>query len=202
MQTMSEQLLFVGEDWMATMPEGKAPDRRSAEELPLTELLAEDFRTHGRDPLSPGFWAVAAHRLGSRAERAPRKGVRPPLRLSHKVLATAVDWIWGIHIPVRTRLGRRVHIWHFGSMLLNARSIGNDVHLRHATTFGPLRAVNADRLEALPVIEDAADIGSGACVMGAVVVGRDAKVGANTVVVESVPPGSTVFGVPARVIVT
>ncbi|HVZ35772.1 MAG TPA: hypothetical protein VG963_25270, partial [Polyangiaceae bacterium] len=90
--------------------------------MQLTELLAEDFRTHERDLFSPGFWALAVHRLGARAERVQKGAMHRPLTLTHRALSTAVDWIWGIQIPVNTRVGRRVHIWHFGSMVLNARS--------------------------------------------------------------------------------
>jgi serine O-acetyltransferase len=176
-------------------------DARSAEEMPLAALLEEDFVTHERKLLSPGFWALVAHRLGSRSTALDPVLARSALRAAHKALSTAVDWTWGIHIPLSTRVGRRVHIWHFGSMLLNAHAIGNDVQLRHDTTFGPLRSPPHPRPEApLPVIEDAVDIGPGACVLGGVTVGHGAKVGANTVVIESVPPHATVFGVPARVI--
>jgi serine O-acetyltransferase len=114
------------------------------------------------------------------------------------VLATAVDWVWGINVPRATRLGRRVRIWHNGSVLLEARSIGNDVQIRHDTTFGPRREADARTGENLPLIEDGADIGSGACVLGGVTVGAKAFVGANSVVLDSVPPGATVLGVPAK----
>jgi len=179
-----------------------AVDWRAADEMPLREILAEDFLTHEKNLASPGFWALAAHRLGKRIERVGSRKTRQPLEVAHKLLATGVDWLWGIRVPLHTRVGRRVHIWHFGSLLLNARSIGNDVHIRHDTTFGPLRAANDNTLEALPVIEDEVEIGSGACVMGAIVVGRGGRVGANTVVIEPVPAGATVFGVPSRVIPT
>lgn len=170
--------------------------------MPLTELLAEDFLTHGRALSSPGFLALATHRLGRRAARVQNRHAQTTLGAAHKVLATAVDWIWGIHIPVSTEVGRRVHIWHFGSLLLNARSIGSDVHIRHDTTFGPLRSASRACPDALPVIEDAVDIGSGACVMGGITVGAGARIGANTVVIEPVPPGVSVFGVPGRVLRT
>lgn len=177
------------------------PDQRSADEMPLAELVAEDFETHERDLLAPGFWALAAHRVGSRVQRMKFKRARRPLELAHKAAATAVDWVWGIHLPVSTRVGRRVHIWHFGSVVLEARSIGNDVHIRQDTTLGPLRSTTRARQpEQLPVIEDRVDLGSGACVMGGITVGRGANVGANSVVIEPVPPGATVFGVPCRVI--
>ena len=175
-------------------------DRRSADELSLFELLIEDFRTHESEVTSPGFWAVATHHVGERIDRVQPPGLRAPLEAVHKAVSTAVDWIWGIHLPRATKLGRRVHIWHFGSTLLNARSIGNDVHIRHDTTVGPVRGADGDKPEALPVIEDDVDLGSGTCVMGSVTVGRGAVICANSVVLEPVPPGATVFGVPGRII--
>ena len=177
-------------------------DGRPAEALPLYELIAEDFVTHQRNVIAPGFWALAVHRLGARVGRIETTFARKPLVGAHKLLATTVDWVWGIRVPAHTRVGRRVHIWHFGSLLLNARSIGDDVHIRHDTTFGPLRAAKHDDLSALPVIGSGVEIGSGACVLGGIVVGDGARVGANTVVIEPVPAGATVFGVPSRVIPT
>jgi serine O-acetyltransferase len=174
-------------------------DRRTSDELPLAELLAEDFATYEHDALAPGFWAVAVLRVGARANRASG-AQRRALGFVHRLASTAVDWVWGIHVPRATRLGRRVRIWHFGSLLLNARSIGNDVHFRHDTTLGPVRSHDRNRPEALPVIEDHVEIGSGACVVGGVTVGCGAHVGANAVVLESVPAGATVFGVPGRIV--
>ena len=130
-------------------------------------MIAEDFETYERDALAPGFWAVAVHRVGERADRG--SGLQQlSLGAAHRLASTAVDWVWGIHLPRTTRLGRRVRIWHFGSLLLNARSIGNDVHFRHDTTLGPVRSEDRHRPEALPVIEDKVEIGSGACVVGGV----------------------------------
>jgi serine O-acetyltransferase len=175
-------------------------DRRSAEELSLAELVAEDFRTHDKELTSPGFWAVATHHVGERIDRISSPLVRRPLRMLQGAAATAVDWIWGIHVARGTKLGRRVHIWHFGSTLLNARSIGNDVHIRHDTTLGPVHSADRDNPEALPVIEDAVELGSGACVIGNVTVGQGATIFANSVVLEAVPPRAKVFGVPGRII--
>jgi len=175
-------------------------DARSADELPLLELLVEDFRTHERKWGSPGFWAVATHHAGERIDRLQAPLLRRPLAALHTLVSTAVDWVWGIHVPRSTKLGRRVHIWHFGSTLLRARSIGNDVHIRHDTTVGPVRSADNHEPEALPIIEDGVDLGSGTCIMGGVTVGQGAVVFANSVVLEPVPPGVTVFGVPARII--
>jgi len=183
-----------------TEPTRASDDGRDVDAIPLRELWAEDFRTHDQLWLEPGFWAVAVHRLGARSQQVKSSLLRRPLTLAHRILSTGVDWAWGIHLPLSTRVGRRVRIWHHGSILLNARSIGNDVHVRQDTTLGPLRDSDKCRPECLPVIEDDVDIASGACVQGPILVGKGAFVGANSVVVQEVPPGATVFGVPARII--
>jgi serine O-acetyltransferase len=177
-----------------------AADVRSADQVPLRELLAEDFATHDRQWLEPGFWALVAHRLGSRLDRAAPAALRRPVGLAQKLMSTTVDWVWGISLPPSTRVGRRLRIWHHGAIVLNARSIGDDVHVRHDTTVSAVRMADAGKTELLPVIEDGVDIASGACVLGDVRLGRGAFVGANSVVLQEVPAGAVVFGVPARII--
>ena len=145
-------------------------DPRTAQELPLLELLAEDFVTYERRVSEPGLWAVVAHRLGERGARAQRKSVRVALRTVRRILSTGVDTVWGIRLAEDMELGRRVRLWHSGCMQLEARSIGNDVHIRHDTTLGGVR------------------------------VGHDSFVGANSLVLKHVNPSSTVLGVPARVV--
>jgi serine O-acetyltransferase len=174
-------------------------DDRAADDLSLREVLAEDLATYENRLVEPGLWALAIHRFGTRVGHVEPALLRRPLEVTHKLLFTAVDWVWGINLPKTTRVGRRVRIWHNGSIFLNARSIGNDVQIRHDTTLGSVHIKDAARPECLPVIEDGADIGSGACILGNVTLGHGAVVGANTVVLQSVPPNVTVFGVPARV---
>jgi serine O-acetyltransferase len=191
----------------SSQPESGKPhiasdDQRDVASLSLRELLAEDFQTHDRLWLEPGFWAVAVHRLGARSQNVRLRLLRRPLSLAHRILSTGVDWLWGIGLPPSTQVGRRVRIWHHGSILLNARSIGNDVHIRQDTTLGPLRECDSGRPECLPVLDDGVDLGSGVCVLGGVRLGKGCFVGANSVVVQEVPPGATVFGVPARIIPT
>ncbi|HVX95961.1 MAG TPA: HAD-IIIC family phosphatase, partial [Polyangia bacterium] len=188
-----------------------APPRSPDEMSPSTsdstpsflDLLKEDFETHDRDASEPGFWAVATHRIGVRALDAKRpRAERAVLDVVYRAMFRSVDLVWGIHLPRTTELGRRVRLWHNGCMLLTAKSIGSDVHLRHDTTFGPLQTGprRPEQLSDLPVIEDGVDIGSGACVMGDVRVGRGAMIGANSVVLKNVPAGAMVLGVPARIV--
>lgn len=165
--------------------------------IPLAWLLLEDLRTHDMNLLEPGFWAVAVHRLGNWRMNVRPRPLRAPLSLAYQATSRLVNWTWGIKLDYTVKLGRRVRIWHHGGMILGARSIGDDVHLRQNTTLGVVRrGQNAGK----PVIGDRVDVGAGACILGPVEVGHDAVVGANAVVLRDVPPGAVVGGVPARVL--
>ena len=174
-------------------------EQSSSEELPLWRLVAEDLATYEMGLLEPGLWAVLVHRLGRRARGSRSASLRRMTAPLHGALATAVDWFWGIDLPTTVALGRRVRIWHGGGVSLKARSIGNDVQIRHDTTFGALRAGD-DPPDALPIIEDGVDVGSGAAILGGVTVGRNAVVSPNSVVLRNVPASANVSGVPARLV--
>ncbi|RUL84927.1 serine O-acetyltransferase [Tautonia sociabilis] len=163
----------------------------------LLALLAEDFRVHDRDPFDQGFWAVAVHRFGNWRMGIRPKLLRAPFSLLYKILFKWVEITCGITLPYTVRLGRRVRIWHHGGMILHARSIGDDVHIRQNTTFG---LAHRGRERSIPTIGNRVDIGCGACILGAVHVGDDSVIGANAVVIRDVPPGSVAVGIPARVV--
>jgi serine O-acetyltransferase len=160
-------------------------------------VLREDLHTYDNNPFDPGFWAVALHRYGNWRMAIRPKVLRAPFSLTYRILFWLVELVGGIHLPYTVRLGRRVRIWHHGGIVLHARSIGDDVHIRHNTTFG---IASRSQLRAIPTIEQRVDIGCGACVLGNVTVGHDSQIGANAVVVADIPPYSTAVGVPARVI--
>ena len=164
-------------------------------EISFFKLIAEDFHTHDNNFFEPGFMAVSIHRFGNwRMDIRPRL-IRIPFSLLYQFLHTFMKWFFGIDLEYSVKLGRRVRIWHHGGMFIGAVSIGDDVTLRHNTTMGV--AHQEDKWKK-PVIEDRVDIGAGVCILGDVTVGHDSVIGANSVVVRSFPPESTLFGVPAR----
>jgi serine O-acetyltransferase len=166
--------------------------------MSLLALWREDLRTHDGQWLSPGFQALAAHRFGNWRMSVRPKPLRAPFSLLYKLWARYVKIHYGIELDYTVRLGRRVRIWHQGGMVLSAIAVGDDVHIRHNTTFGVARS-GADILER-PVIGNRVDIGVGTCILGGVTVGDDSILGANSVVIRDVPPRSVAVGVPAKVI--
>lgn len=163
--------------------------------ISLGGLISEDYRTHGRDPLSQGFWALFWHRFGNWRMGIRSRLVRLPFTAAYRIGAKLTQWFCGIDLPYTVRLGRRIRIEHFGGMILVAESIGDDVVIRQNTTFGIARTTEPhDR----PRIGNSVDIGAGAVIIGAVTVGDRAVIGANAVVLCDVPEGAVMAGVPAR----
>ena len=167
------------------------------EGIGFVALLREDYRAHGGRWRELGLWAVLVHRFGNWRMGVRPKLLRAPLSLLYNTLYTTVEIATGISVPYTVRIGRRVRIWHQGGIILQARSIGDDTQIRQNTTMGVARV---DRLAAIPTIGARVDIGCGAGILGAVVVGDDARIGANAVVLKDGPAGSTAAGVPARIV--
>lgn len=164
----------------------------------LFALLREDLHTHEGNPFEQGFWALAVHRFGNWRMGLP-KILRFPFTIWYRILFKVVEWTCGISLPYTVKVGRRVRLWHHSAMILHARSIGDDCHIRHCTTFGVVRR---DQNHEIPTIGDRVDIGCGVCILGDVHVGHDSAIGANSVVLQDVPPYSIVVGIPGRVVKT
>jgi len=164
-------------------------------DISFSALVAEDYATHGRDPLSQGFWALFWHRFGNWRMQVRPRPLRLPLTVIYRLGAKLTEWVGGIFLPYTVRVGRRVRIDHFGGMILVAHSIGDDVVIRQNTTFGIARV---SALQDRPRIGNRVDIGAGAVLIGAITIGDGAVIGANAVVTSDVPPGAVMVGVPAR----
>jgi serine O-acetyltransferase len=156
--------------WRATLREDLAAAR---ERDPAVRSTAELVLAY------PGLHAIWAHRV------AHRMWQNPALRLPARVLAHWSRFFTGIEIHPGATIGRRFFIDHgMGVVIGETAEVGDDVMIYHGVTLGGVSLRKAKRH---PTIEDGVTIGAGARVLGPVVVGESAKIGANAVVVRDVP---------------
>lgn len=137
----------------------------------------------------PGFHARQLHRL---AHALHRRGVPVlPRLVSH--LSRGLT---GIEIHPAARIGEGFFVDHgMGVVIGETTIIGDDVTLYQGVTLG---GVSLDRVKRHPTLHDGVTVGAGSQILGPVEIGVAARVGAGSVVIESVPPATTVVGVPAK----
>ncbi len=124
-------------------------------------------------------------------------------RLMGRLVSQAGRFLSGIEIHPGASIGRRLFIDHgMGVVIGETSEIGDDVTLYHDVTLGGTSpSVNAREQvdqKRHPTLLDRVIVGSGAQILGPIVVGQDARVGANAVVLNHVPERATVVGIPAR----
>lgn len=159
--------------------------------------LREDWNTYGGDIWCQGLWVMWVYRFGQWRYRVAPALLRKPFSLLYKVLRTLCQMLAGIELPCETRIGRRLRIEHFGGIIISGDAvIGDDVVLRHGVTIG----LKHTHERGAPRIGNRVDIGAGAKIIGNIVIGDDAVIGANAVVLKNVPAGALAVGVPARII--
>ncbi|WP_254767887.1 serine O-acetyltransferase [Salinilacihabitans rarus] len=166
----------------------------------MFERIREDVRAIlERDPAAtsalevllcyPGMHALWAHRLAHRLWNRDRW-------LAARVLSQVVRLATGVEIHPAASIGRRVTIDHgMGVVIGETAVVGDDVHMFHGVTLG---GAAARRVKRHPTVENGVRIGANATLLGDITVGEGATVGAGAVVTDSVDPGATVIGVPAR----
>jgi serine O-acetyltransferase len=140
---------------------------------------------------SPGLHAIWSYRLAHRLWRRP--GLKPAAR----ILSTVTRSVTGVEIHPGAQIGRRFFIDHgMGVVIGETAEVGDDVMLYHGVTLG---GRSLEKVKRHPTVGDRVTIGTGARVLGPVLVGDDAQIGANSVVVKDVPAGAVATGIPARV---
>ena len=139
----------------------------------------------------PGVWAMAWYRVAHRLYCSNFK------RLARMIMG--LNQIF-THIDIHpaAQIGKRVFIDHGTGVVIGETAIiEDDVLIYQGVTLGGVSLTQGKRH---PTIKQGAVIGAGAKVLGNIVVGEYAKIGANSVVVKEVPDCSTAIGIPAHVI--
>ncbi|MBN1802647.1 MAG: serine O-acetyltransferase [Candidatus Lokiarchaeota archaeon] len=106
----------------------------------------------------------------------------------------------GVEIHPGAKIGKDFFIDHGGGVVIGETAeIGNNVTIYQGVVLG---GTTTERVKRHPTLGDNIVIGSGAKLLGPIVIGENVKIGANSVVVNDVPPNSVVVGVPGRIIST
>ncbi len=140
-----------------------------------------------------GFHALLAYRL---THVLSRWGIP----LLPRVISQLARWVTGIEIHPRAVIGRGFFIDHgMGVVIGETTIIGDFVTLFQGVTLG---GTGKDRGKRHPTLGNHVVVGAGAKVLGNITIGDFVKIGANSVVLRSVPSNSTVIGIPGRIIKT
>lgn len=139
----------------------------------------------------PGVWATVFHRMAHFL-------YHHRLKLLARILSMFSRGITGIEIHPGAQIGRRLFIDHgMGIVIGETAEIGNDVKIYHQVTLGGRGKHTGKRH---PTIEDGVLLSAHAQVIGAVRIGKEAKIGASAVVLEDIPAYATAVGIPAKVV--
>ena len=113
-------------------------------------------------------------------------------------LSEVARWLTGIEIHPGARIGRRLFIDHGMGVVIGETSvIGDDVTLYQGVTLGGTGKEHGKRH---PTLEDNVVVGGGAKILGNIIVGKNCRIGAGSVVLRNVPENSTVVGVPGHIV--
>ncbi len=168
----------------------------------MWQLLKEDVTcVFERDPAARNLFDVLTCYSGVHAILFHRvnhwmwgHGLRWPARY----LGNIARWLTGIEIHPGAVIGRRFFVDHgTGVVIGETAEIGNDVTLYQGVTLGG-RTLNQGKRH--PTLGNNVVVGAGAKILGPFLVADDARIGSNAVVLEAVPAGATVVGIPGRVV--
>ena len=120
-----------------------------------------------------------------------------------KMISQLSRFFTGIEIHPKAKIGKNFFIDHgMGVVIGETSEIGDNVTIYHAVTLGGISpSINSDEqryVKRHPTLKNNVVVGSGAQVLGPVIVGENAKVGANAVVTKDVPANAVMVGIPAK----
>ncbi|UZK70490.1 serine acetyltransferase [Sphingomonas sp. S1-29] len=161
--------------------------------LYLDSIRARDPAPRSRAEilLYPGVWALGYHRI------AHALFLRRLYFLARLVNHWS-RWMTAIDIHPGATIGRNFFIDHGFTVIGETAVIGDNVTIYQCVTLGGTSPDNGVVGKRHPTLEDGVIVGAGAQVLGPIVVGARARVGANAVVTKDVPEGATMVGIPAK----
>lgn len=139
----------------------------------------------------PGFHALFFHRLANKFYK------RKMVTLA-RFISQFSRWVTGIEIHPGATIGKGVFIDHgTGVVIGETAEVGDFVTIYQGVTLG---GTGKEKGKRHPTVQENCIIGAGAKVLGPFTVGKNSKIGAGSVVLEEVPPNSTVVGIPGKIV--
>ena len=171
-------------------------------EIGLIRMIIEDIRCAlHRDPAARNWFEVLVNYSGLHAiwiYRITHWLWMRKLFLPARWLSQVARWLTGVEIHPGAVIGRRFFIDHgMGVVIGETTEIGNDVTFYHGVTMG---GVSLEKGKRHPTLGNKVVVGAGAKVLGSIEIGDGSRIGANAVVVKSVPPESVVVGIPGQIV--
>ncbi len=159
----------------------------------LDSIKARDPAPHSRwEVLTyPGVWALGFHRIAHWLYEAE-------LFLLARIVNHISRFFTAIDIHPGAQIGENFFIDHGFVVIGETAIIGDNVTIYQGATLGGTNPTNGQGGKRHPTIGNDVIISLGAAVLGPIVVGAGARIGANAVVTKDVPSGATMIGIPAR----
>tara|TARA_S200000501_G_scaffold5558_1_gene4862 strand:- start:219 stop:794 length:576 start_codon:yes stop_codon:yes gene_type:complete len=124
-----------------------------------------------------------------------------------RIVSQFSRFLTGIEIHPKAKIGKNLFIDHgMGVVIGETSEIGNNVTIYHNVTLGGIApSINSNdqrNTKRHPTLEDNVVVGSGAQILGPIIIKKNSLIGANAVVTKDVPENSVMIGIPAKVIGT
>ena len=144
----------------------------------------------------PGVKAIFFHKIANFFATAK-------FDLIARIISQFSRFLTGIEIHPKAKIGKNLFIDHgMGVVIGETSEIGDNVTIYHMVTLGGISpSINSDdqrHIKRHPTLMDNVVVGSGAQILGPIVIGKNSKIGANAVVTKDVPENAVMIGIPAK----
>ena len=144
-----------------------------------------------------GIWAIVVYRFGRWVRNIKIPVISTILKMIAYFLFKLTEIVTGVSFPASAKIGKGIHVGHFGATIVHSHAvIGENCSIGNNVVIG----TKGQGDNGTPIIGNNVFIGVGSKILGSVNIGDGANIGANAVVLEDVPEGSTVVGIPAKVV--
>ncbi len=163
----------------------------------MLNRFIEFFKTYKNyDPAAKSYWEIVFLYPGPKAiffHSIAHFLYQNQLYFLARFISELSRWLTGIEIHPGAKLGARLVIDHgMATVIGETAEIGDDCIIFHEVTLGGVRF---DPVKRHPTVGNRVTIGTGAKILGPVIIGDGAKIGANAFVMKDVPPNSIIVGV-------